>query len=97
MMHIVFSTDDGYAVGCGVCICSIVRHNDPQECYFHIFTSSLNAENRAKFAEIGSTYSCKIDIVDVDKTMFDSVGINGRFTVYTDYRFLAPQLLDCDK
>lgn len=97
MMHIVFSTDDGYAVGCGVCICSIVRHNDPKECYFHIFTSSLNAENRAKFAEIGSTYGCKIDIVDVDKTMFDSVGINGRFTVYTYYRFLAPQLLDCDK
>ncbi|MDY4521410.1 MAG: glycosyltransferase family 8 protein [Bacteroidales bacterium] len=96
-MDIVLCTDPKYAVGCGVCISSIVRHNDPKECNFHIFTNYLPASDRAKFEEIAKTHGCTIEIIDIDNKQFSNLSVSETFPVSIYYRYLAPSLLNCDK
>ena len=96
-MEIVLCTDENYAVGCGVCICSIARHNNPEECHFHVLTSNLSEKSKARFAEIAKTYGCTVELIDVDNQIFNNLTISKRFPISIYYRYLAPQLLQCDK
>lgn len=48
-IHVACSTDDSYAVLCGVMLYSLLANsNDSKQIHIHILISSLNKENRKK-------------------------------------------------
>ncbi len=97
MIDIVLCTDDNYSVGCGVCVCSVLKHTPAEKCRFHILTKGLSNDNIRRFKQIEERSGATVEIVKIDDFHFDGLRVSDRFPVSIYYRYLAPYILSCDK
>ena len=71
-IHVACSTDDSYAVLCGVMLYSLLANsNDSKQIHIHILISSLNKENRKKFSTQAEKFGAKLTFHVVDDTLLE--------------------------
>lgn len=104
-MNIALCTDENFTVPALVCITSIFENNKDEDCHIYVLTDGLSDKAKGKFSKLRKTYNRQIDILTIDKGVFDGLTVNERFPVSMYYRFLLPQMLpnenkvlylDCD-
>lgn len=96
-MNIALCTDEKYSYPCGVCITSILENNKEEECNFYILTTGLKPETCRKFKYLENKYKQKIEIVKIENHTLNNLKASDRFPRSIYYRFLLPEILDCDK
>ena len=96
-MNIVLCTDENYAMPCGVCITSIFENNREEDCNIFVLTKGLEKNTIEHFEQLAANYKQKINIVNIDSSIFDGLKVSNRFREAIYYRFLIPDLLDVEK
>ena len=108
-IHVACSTDDSYAVLCGVMLYSLLANsNDSKQIHIHILISSLNKENRKKFSTQAEKFGAKLTFHVVDDTLLEGCKYRTRkhqLSKAAYYRILLSSILpdidtivylDCD-
>lgn len=108
-IHVACSTDDNYAVLCGVMLCSLLTNsNDCKQIHIHILVSLLSKENRQKFSTQVESFGAKLSFHIVDDTLLEGCKYRTRkhqLSKAAYYRILLASLLpdidtvvylDCD-
>lgn len=96
-MNIALCTDEKYSYPCGVCITSILENNKEEECNFYVLTTGLKPKTCQKFKYIENKYKQKIEIIKIPDQTLNSLKASDRFPSSIYFRFLLPEILDCDK
>lgn len=104
-MNIALCTDENFSIPALVCITSVLENNKEEDCHIYVLTDGLSDKARDKFSKLSDIYGQKIDIMNIDKHIFDGLIVNERFPISMYYRFLLPETLpevdkilylDCD-
>lgn len=96
-MNIALCTDENYSYPCGVCITSILENNKEEECNFYILTSGLKPKTCQKFKYLENKYKQKITIIKISEQALNNLKASDRFPRSIYFRFLLPEILECDK
>ncbi len=94
--HIAFGVDNNYARPMGVTITSILENNPNMNFVFHAFTHDISSENIERLEALEKKYQTKIQIHQVDPSIFQEFGDFPKFRHYsiaTFYRLLIPSRL----
>ncbi|MDX5629726.1 MULTISPECIES: lipopolysaccharide 3-alpha-galactosyltransferase [unclassified Brenneria] len=59
-LNISFGTDKNFLFGCAISIASILMNNPSQQLAFHVFTDTLENDEREKFRELAQQYNTTI-------------------------------------
>lgn len=103
-MNIALCADENFTIPALVCITSIFENNK-DDSHIYVLTDGISDKAKGKFCKLSETYNRQIDILTIDKSVFDGLIVNERFPVSMYYRFLLPQMLpnenkilylDCD-
>lgn len=108
-INVACSTDDNYAVLCGVMLYSLLKNsNDSKRIHIHILISSLSKENRAKFSVQAAKFGARLTFHIVDDTLLEGCKYRTRkhqLSKAAYYRILLSSILsdidivvylDCD-
>lgn len=103
---IACACDDKYAGYCGIMITSVFENNRNNKVEVNIITDGISSENLLKMKTLEEKYGQKINVVNIDKSHFESLPIGNfkHISLCTYYRLLLPSLfniskilyLDCD-
>lgn len=105
MMNIALCTDENFSIPALVCITSIFENNKDEDCHVYVLTDGLSDSARNKFSKLAEVYCLGIEIIDIDRHIYDGLIVNERFPISMYYRFLLPEMLpdenkilylDCD-
>ena len=97
-MNIALCCDDNFVKPALVCLTSIFENNKGEEIHAYILTDGISDESCEKIDKLSKAYARPIDIMEIDKHVFDGLRVSERFPVSIYYRFLLPKMLpDEDK
>lgn len=101
-IHVACSTDDNYAVLCGVMLYSLLANsNDNKRMHIHILVSLLSKENRQKFSTQVEKFGAKLTFHAVNDALLEGCKYRTRkhqLSKAAYYRILLASLLpDIDK
>lgn len=109
MIHVACSTDDNYAVLCGVMLYSLLANSkDSRRIHIHILVSFLSDENRQKFSIQTERFGARLTFHVVDDTLLEGCKYRARkhpLSKAAYYRILLASILlgvdtvvylDCD-
>ncbi|KAA8997303.1 lipopolysaccharide 3-alpha-galactosyltransferase [Affinibrenneria salicis] len=65
-LNISFGTDKNFLFGCAISIASILVNNPGQQLAFHVFTDTLEADEREKFSALAQQYNTTITLYIVN-------------------------------
>lgn len=101
MIHIACSTDDNYAVLCGVMLCSLMENNKRNHLHLHILSNDLSEENKSKFARQSKHYGVRCSFHNVNDSLLEECKYRTkvhRLSKAAYYRILlASTLVDVSK
>ncbi len=99
MKHIIFASDNNYAMPCMVAMASLLYNTDSKDCDLHILTEGFNERNltilnriRERFCEA----TISLDIID-NNALLKSAITSSRFPIANFFRLLVPQIYDFKK
>lgn len=94
-IHIVFATDNNYALHCAAAMSSVLLHTSAEnKIVFHILDGGISAENKAKMQILPQTCLFEIRFYDMSKYDFSQFPLNREWiSVATYYRLFLPDLL----
>lgn len=99
MKHIIFASDNNYAMPCMVAIASLLCNTDYKDCDIHILTdgfSSKNCDSLNRLRNLFNGANIQLDIVK-DNSLLNNAIVSTRFPVANFFRLLIPTLYDFDK
>lgn len=99
MKHIIFATDNNYAMPCMVAIASLLCNTDCKDCDIHILTEGFNSKNTAVLERLKRLFhgaKIQLDIVKENTTLNNAI-VSTRFPIANFFRLLIPSIFDFDK
>lgn len=93
MMNIALCTDQKFAIPCLVCIISILENNKEDSIHIYVLEDGLNEKTKAKFRKLSDLYHCPIELLQIDKTLFDGLVVNSRYPISIYYRYLLSKMM----
>lgn len=99
MKHIIFASDNNYAMPCMVAMASLLYNTDSKDCDIHILTEGFNEKNTAALNRLRQHFneaSISLDIVGNNFLLKDAI-ISSRFPIANFFRLLIPQIYDFEK
>ncbi len=94
MIEIGLCCDEGYSLGCGVCITSIFESNTNEKFRIHILTDGLSNETTRRLEETAKKYNQIIEIYKIDISILNGLKVCCHFTLMMYARLLFPKVLD---
>lgn len=104
-MNIAVCTDENFVMPALVCLTSVFENNRGENVHAYVLTDGISVKAKGKFQQLSQTYKQPIDVMTIDRHVFDGLRVNERFPVSMYYRFLLPKMLsneekvlylDCD-
>lgn len=96
-MNIVLCADEHYAMPCGICITSILENNQDCSCRIYVLTNGFSAKTKLLFTQLEEKYQQKIEIVEIDSSIFKGLKVSERFRESIYYRFFIPDIVQGEK
>ncbi len=94
MINIGLCADEGYAMGCGVCITSIFESNPGNDFCIHILTNGFTEDTTRRFKRTAEKYNQTIKIYDITTEQFSGMPIGFHFSIMIYARLLFASILD---
>ncbi|KFX17403.1 lipopolysaccharide 3-alpha-galactosyltransferase [Pectobacterium betavasculorum] len=88
-LNIAFGTDKNFLFGCAVSIASILLKNPKQPLAFHIFTDTLDSDNRDRFNSLAKQYDTSITFYVVNCDWLKSLPSTKNWSYAIYFRFIA--------
>lgn len=97
-INIALAANEKFARPCMVTIVSILENNTDNDCHIYVLNTGYEDKTVQKFAQLAKIYNREIKLIEVSKDRFIHLRINERYSIFTYFRFLLPEVLeDCDK
>lgn len=88
-LNIAFGTDKNFLFGCAISIASILLKNPSLPLAFHIFTDTLDDDNRDKFNSLAKQYNTSITLYVVNCDWLKSLPSTKNWSYAIYFRFIA--------
>ncbi|MBI0549611.1 lipopolysaccharide 3-alpha-galactosyltransferase [Pectobacterium parmentieri] len=88
-LNIAFGTDKNFLFGCAISIASILLKNSGQHLAFHVFTDTLEPENRERFNVLAKQYNTSITLYIVNCDWLKCLPSTKNWSYAIYFRFIA--------
>ncbi|MCG8158487.1 lipopolysaccharide 3-alpha-galactosyltransferase [Brenneria goodwinii] len=88
-LNIAFGTDKNFLFGCAVSIASILLKNSDRSMVFHVFTDTLDQENRDRFNALAKQYNTSITLYVVNCDWLKRLPSTKNWSYAIYFRFIA--------
>lgn len=100
-INILCTPDDNYVPYCGIMLTSLFENNKGEEFNVFIMCESLDTKNIEDFERLSKQYNVRIEIKQIDKTIFKEcpIRLGDHVSIAAYYRLIAAKILpeDIDK
>lgn len=93
MMHLLFSSDNNYAIQLCVVITSILNNkNKDDRLFFHIIDGGISKKNKDIISNYCKKYDADMEFLNIDSSIFEQYSVYGGLSLATYYRLIASSL-----